>query len=76
RRQRDAGPTKHLAGIPKEKKAKVEAVKRNVCRKLNFDPKHPWDHTEYVNLMIEEYGGGCGVMQLMDEGVVPRALLL
>ncbi|MCP4054871.1 MAG: hypothetical protein GY739_17880, partial [Mesoflavibacter sp.] len=57
RRQRDAGPTKHLAGIPKEKKAKVEAVKRNVCRKLNFDPKHPWDHPEYVNLMIEEYGG-------------------
>ncbi len=48
---------------------------RDVVRKLSSDPEFPWNHPEYVNMMIEEYGGGCGVMNLIEEGVLPSALL-
>ncbi len=77
-------PRKQAKPAKKEKKPKEQRVKHaksskdTVSKQLDFDTgtKCPLDHATYVSMMIDEYGGGAGVMQLMDDGVLPSGLVL
>ncbi len=62
----------------KEQGRRMKNRKGNVAHQLDFDTplEYPWNNPDYMQMMITEYGGGCGVMQLMDDGVIPSAMLL
>ncbi len=80
----DDKSAKQAKPTEKEKKPKEQRVKQTkdkkltVCRQLDFttNTHGPLDHPAYISMMFDEYGGGAGVMQLMDEGVMPSGLVL
>ncbi len=78
RNRRKAVDTKQKQALKEEQEPWVKKKKPVACQQLEHDitPQQPWTNPEYMQMMFDEYGGGCGVMQLMNEGIVPSGMLL